>query len=419
MKTTYRIIIILFFPLAFLSQKSIAQDSDELFEAARAKAFNGQRREARELLAQVLDRSPDYHDARILLARTFAWDDRYDDARKELNIVIDRSPKNIDAYRALTDVEMWSDKYQNALHVCTKGLEVSPVDEDLLYKKASIEHKLTNDDDALSTLQQLLLVNPSHKRGLALVKDINTSRKRFNAGANAGVDFFSRTFDPAYYASVQVGRINRWGSLIGRVNYANRFNTNGVQVEADAYPRIVNGVYAYINYGYSSTNLFPQHRAGAEIFSKLPHALEGSAGLRYLYFDAATKVTLYTASLGWYFSDYWISARTFITPDNETGTSVSGSLTLRKYLSEAESYISISAGAGFSPDFRRIQSTAGLSADQIYTLRAQRIGLSFQKLLKSDVILLGGIDITHQELIFDTGNFVVITSITAGIRKKF
>jgi hypothetical protein len=35
-------------------------------------AFSGERQEARELCFQILDRNPDYHDARVLLGRLYA-----------------------------------------------------------------------------------------------------------------------------------------------------------------------------------------------------------------------------------------------------------------------------------------------------------------------------------------------------------
>lgn len=395
-----------------------ALNNDELFNLAREKAFNKERELAREMLQTILTRNPGYDDARVLLGRTYAWDGQRDNARTEFKTVLEKT-KYLDAYRALADVEMWDDKYTDALKTANAGLEHFPTDEELLYKKANALHKLEKDDEALSVLQQLLTLDPSDEQGLELLKDIRTSRKKYNFGLSYGVDFFNRSFDPAHYSSMQLGKITRWGSATARVNYAHRFDTDGVQGEIDLYPRIVDGIYAYVNYGYSSTDLFPQHRIGGELFSKLPYALEASAGFRYLYFDGTTDVIMYTGSVGWYFSDYWLSARTYITPDKRTGTSASGVFTLRKYLSNAESYLSLSAGFGFSPDIRRIQSSAGLATDEIYVLKAHRVGIGYQKLLKNDFMILASADLSRQELIFDTGNFINITSVNAGFRKKF
>lgn len=174
-----------------------------------------------------------------------------------------------------------------------------------------------------------------------------------------------------------------------------------------------------MNYGFSNTELFPKHRVGAELYSKLPRSFEASAGLRYLYFDDVTKVAIYTGSVGWYVKDYWFSLRPYITPDKTTGTSVSGSVTARRYFSDAETYFGLSAGLGFSPDIRRIQNATGLSTDAIYLLRAQRAGLAFQKLVRTDLIINFSGDVARQELIFDEGNYVIVTSFSAGLKRKF
>lgn len=420
MKTKFFFLIF----MLMISGRSFAQDwknmdTDELFQAARKKAFNGERKEAREMLQFILESSPNYHDVRILLGRTYAWDGQRDAARKEFRTVLEKSPENLDALNAYTDVEMWDDQYEQAFVVAERGLKVYPNDEDLLYKKASILNSLKRDPEAILILNKLLTINPSHEKGNSLLKSIQLENLKYTGGVNYGLDLFSRTFDPAHYASASLGRTNSWGSSIVRANYAHRFGTDGIQAEVDLYPRIVNGVYAYLNYGFSPSDLFPQHRIGAELYTKLPRSFEASAGLRYLYFDSDTKIAIFTGSIGWYVKDYWLSIRPYITPDKITGTSVSASLTVRRYFSEAETYVGLSAGLGFSPDLRRIQSGSGLSSDAIYLLHSQRGGITVQKLVNDRTILNASLDFARQELIFDEGNFVIITSFSVGVRRKF
>src|SRR5688572_10610104 len=59
------------------------EGNDELFDKARQLAFNKQRQEAREVCAVILEKNPDYFDARILLGRLHSWDGNYEIARKE------------------------------------------------------------------------------------------------------------------------------------------------------------------------------------------------------------------------------------------------------------------------------------------------------------------------------------------------
>jgi YaiO family outer membrane protein len=391
---------------------------DELFQRARETAFAGKREEARAMLFTILERSPDYTDVRIFLARTYAWDGMRTQARKELQTVLTQSPQHEDALNALVDVEMWDDQFAYGLTVVNTALSYYPNSEDLLYKKASILHSLNRPDEAVVVVNQLLTINPSHEKGISLLDDLRKASMKYTAGVSYDLDLFSRTFSPAHSLAAQLARTNRWGSSIIRLNYAHRFSANGIQPEIDLYPRIADGIYAYLNYGYSESDLFPQHRVGAEVFSKLPASLEASAGIRYLYFGSASKVTIYTGSVGWYYKSYWISLRPYITP-GEPGTSFSTNLTIRRYFKDADNYMGLTGGYGFSPDDRRIQSAAGLSTDGIYILKSQRLGVAWQKTLPRNFILNTSLGAVHQELSFDQGKYVWITNLVAGIRKRF
>ncbi len=407
-------------PLLLHAQENWKSKSvDEILTLARDQALNGNREQARVMLKHILETNPDYHDVRILLGRTYAWDGKRAEARKEFQSVLLKKDSHEDALSALIDVEMWDDQHEQALTLVDLALANYPNNEDFLFKRARILNNMKKDNDAIVALNQLLVVNPSHEKGLALLKSIKTQRLKYTSGVSYNIDVFSRTFDPAHYVSAQLGRTNSWGSSILRLNYANRFDTNGFQTEMDLYPKIAKGVYAYLNYGYSSTDLFPEHRAGVEIFTKLPKSLEASGGLRYLYFDTDTKIIIYTGAIGWYFKSYWLSVRPYITPDKVTGTSVSTTVSIRKYFATADHYIGLSFGAGFSPDERRFQSGAGLSDDGIYTLKSQRMGLSWSKTLRNNFILTTSVDFQRQELIFDEGNYVLIYSVGIGLKKRF
>lgn len=396
-----------------------ALDADVLFARARQEAFNENRVLAREMLHHILETSPDYHDVRVFLGRTYAWDGQRDSARSEFKQVLAKSPEHLEALQAYTDVEIWDEKFETALSMVDRGLKTYPTDEELLYKRASILNSLGRQSDSQITLSKLLDINPSHENGKKLLRTIKVARMKYTAGISYNIDLFDKVFNPAHAGSVQLGRTNSWGTAIMRMNWAHRFETNGFQPEIEAYPSIVKGVYAYLNYGYSNTLLFPKHRIGAEIFTKLPGSLEASAGIRYLHFNAETEVNIYTASLGWYVKDYLLLLRGFVTPDEEAGTSVSGSLTARRYFSDADTYVGLVAGIGFSPDIRRIQSANGLSSDQIFLLGTQRFGIVFQKSVRTDLILNASVDFNRQELIFDEGEYVFITGVGLGLRKRF
>jgi YaiO family outer membrane protein len=237
-------------------------------------------------------------------------------------------------------------------------------------------------------------------------------------GISYASDRFSGTYDPMHYGFLQLSRRTPFGSIFGRLNYSSRFGSTGTQFETDLYPRLADGVYAYLNYGYSLNLLFPKHRAGAEIYTKLPSSYEGSVGFRYLYFSPTSNVTIYTGSLGLYFGSYWVSFRPYFIP-NDAGASKSASLTFRRYLSDAENYFSLRAGAGFSADERTLQSSSGFVGKEVFYLKSQTVGVGWQESVAANYLLLATFDITNQELSFSPGNYVVMYSLSIGMRARF
>lgn len=155
------------------------------------------------------------------------------------------------------------------------------------------------------------------------------------------------SIDPWHTVTAEAGRRGRGGTVIGRANWARRFGEEGVQVEMDAYPRISQRFYAYLNAGWSGADIFPEYRLGAELYANTGAGTEASLGVRRLEF-AETGVTIYTGSAGIYRGNWYVSARPFVTPKDE-GTSVSGILLARRYFSTAESYATLIVGAGSAP----------------------------------------------------------------------
>lgn len=202
----------------------------------------------------------------------------------------------------------------------------------------------------------ILLCPPAAAQETACPVDVGCVRTPEPAAAavewRAGLDyghvrFSGADLDPWHTTTAEVSRKDPGVSLIARLNWAQRFGENGVQVEMDAYPRIARGTYAYLNAGYSEASIFPIARIGAEIYTSPASGTEASIGMRHLEFQNA-RATIFTGSAGLYRGNYYFSARPFITPQDD-GTSVSGSLLARRYFSSAESYATLVVGAGTAP----------------------------------------------------------------------
>jgi YaiO family outer membrane protein len=406
---------ILLYPLA-AQTKLQSKTSDELFTAARELAFNGKRDSARVLLNEALRKSPDYSDIRIFLARTYAWDGQRENARKEIAYVLFQHPENSEALDAAIDIELWDDKPAKALELSVKGLRMNPNNEDFLLKKAKALKDLNRDDEALITLSILEDLNPSNPEVPKMRETIQSTFMQQSVSVNETYDHFSQRFDPAHLLYLQYSRSTVLGSFIGRINYGRRFQKNGVQYEVDAYPRIVNGIYAYLNYGYSSATFFPSHRAGLEAFFKLPASFEGSFGARYLNFGPGSDVTIYTGSAGYYYRDYWFSLRPYVTPGS-VSFSRSLSFTTRYYYNgTADEYLSAKIGGGYSPDEKNYNDSLSSS---VYFLKAQSAGIGWQKPIGSSSMVTANIDYTNQELSSSAGEYVKVYSFSLGYRYKF
>ncbi len=345
-------------PAAVISPLFVASAApDDAFDEARRLAFAGEREAARALCREILAAKPSHHDARVLLGRVHAWDRQYDEAREQFLIVLRAKPDFADARVALVDTELWADNPGGALDALVDGLRRQPNSEKFLLRKARAERDLGRLSDAAVTLDQLLRVSPGDADAAKLMESVRQVGMRSKASLTYGFTDIDSFSNPWHQASFALGHRTSRGSVIVRANYANRFREDTAQYEIDAYPRLAKGLYAYVNYGYSSHRFFPKNRVGGELYANLPHGVELSGGFRWLQFESS-EVTIYTGTIAKYQGNYWISLRPYITPKSE-GTSQSYNLTVRRYFGGPDNYLGVTAGTGSSPG--EITSTIDLA----------------------------------------------------------
>ena len=171
---------------------------------------------------------------------------------------------------------------------------------------------------------------------------------RTTAGLEYSFTTFGDAMDSWQLAALSLAQSGTLGTIIGRMNVADRFDAYGAQYEVDAYPILGKGKYAYLNVGFSNATIFPEQRYGVEYFTTLPRAYEASLGLRNMRFPAE-RVTLFTGSLGRYTGNYWFSLRPYVRRKADGSFSTTTSLTARRYYADADSYIGARIGAGTAP----------------------------------------------------------------------
>ena len=347
--------ITLMLQLLFLGE-TLAQDtntltSDELFTQAR----NIPKEKANypkiiNTLKLALEKSPDYADIRLFLGRVYTWNDDLDSARYQFNQVISKEPKNIEAYSAIFDVEYWNDNYARALDHANQGLLYDPNSPELLIKKAKALNALKDSRQALAMLKSYSKNNLSDT-----VKSYYDLLRKENAKNLIDVSYeyvyFDKRFDdPWHYTSIDYTRNTSLGSITGRLMYSNRFRTDGLQGEVEAYPSISKGIYAYVGAGYSQSDIFPRFRAGLSLYYTLPKSFDAETGFRYLNFNPS-KTYIFVLALGKYTGNFYFNLKSYLSPDVDI-FSHSYTFSARYYFSDRYNFIGAQLGTGISPDDR-------------------------------------------------------------------
>ncbi len=382
-------------------------DVEELFRRAQRLGRESQYDAAAEICGAILKNSPECHDVRVYLGRLFLWKQEYELARGQLHTVLDQVPGHADALNALIDAELWTNRLEDALHVCETGLDHHPENQDFLWKRARVLYLQQEYAGSADTLGRLLEINPGHAEALQLDRQIQTVSREWEFGQSYRWDVLGRgEQDPSpwHYFSLDATYVAGWGTLTGRINYADRDygerSFQGSQFELEGYPKFSEMFYAYFNVGYSSAQVFPRYRLGGELYSNLPDGWEVSAGLRYLEFSES-RAFIFTGTLGKYLQNYWISIRPYISSESG-GSAFSGLLWLRRYFRSADDYLGVLAGLGTAPmDLNFVED--------ILRTRSYRIGLEVKKPLSRVLFLRGHIRFEREEYFPETwGNRFVI-----------
>lgn len=371
---------------------------ESLLVKARQFAFNNGKDKSRQICRQILARDSTYWDATVLMGRTYIWDQKYDSARIVLNKVIVQRAGYYDAVDALIDAELLSDNYPEAIKIADIGLSFHPKDGLFLYKKARALNKSGDYQKASDILNQVLTLDPSNKDANSLLLSIKQGRMINKLTLNYWVYLYSSD-DPWHFASASIGRkTSAFGTVTLRYNFARRFGNDGNQIELDAYPTIAKGIYLYFNTGISDKKNFPYSRLSVEPYFKLPASFEMSVGFRYMNFGDkniaavdSNMVMIYTGTIGKYLGNYWFSFRPYLTP-GKGGWSTSANLSIRRYLADADCYVSLIVGTGISPDVQQYAYNPG------YYLKSNKITLEYQQKFASRFFLNLGAGYAREEI---------------------
>ncbi len=437
MKQLSAIILILSINLSFcysaFSQAPVKDTTsvDYLFQKARNLAFNKQRAEARAICRQILLKSPDYTDVRVLIGRTYEWDNKPDSARIELKKVINKGYYE-DAVSALIDVETWEDRTDSALFYADLALKHNPNNEEILLKKAKLLIKKGDEPGAVSVLKQILdNINPSNKEARDLLESLKAAKMYNRIELGWSNEYFDEKLGASWIRNWNVytlgysHRFPKVGNIFFKTNLGTMNTDKRVskQFDIDIYTNggIFKKEYFNLSYGYSPEDrYFPRHHAGVELYQSLPHAWEASIGVRLLafygspnfrYFREVNRILtepigggsgiyIFTGSIGKYWKNYWFSLRPYVTPSRkyfkiankfEEKVSVSLYLSARYYFATSNDYLSLTIGAGQGPNY------VNTFMNSVEINRSQSISAGYSHIFKKRILFLASFGIFHDE----------------------
>ncbi|MEX0290413.1 MAG: YaiO family outer membrane beta-barrel protein [Flavobacteriaceae bacterium] len=428
------------FLLVFWSGTGWAQDMalnsepSKTYDVAWELAFSGKHDSARDTLNEYLNRFPESTKARSLLARTYSWEGNYDSARKEFNALTSKERQQREVWIAAVKNELYAKNDATALGLANKALGYLKEDKELERLRTialhNIENKVYEPYSAKDTIQLPLGKISTEKKKIKKSKKPEKIAKegaekeedatpKNTFGLENSFTIFSEVYDANVTSTVNLKRQTKFGAVIPRISYANRFQIHGLQYGISAYPKLAKKMYAYLSYAYSSASIYPNHSVGGDLYASLPGSIEVSGGARYMAFDAR-DISIITNSLGWYKGNYYFSLRSYITPRANNLTRVSGNLIVRKYLKDAENYLGASAGIGFSPELRQVILDGTVLSETLFYLESQRLSLEYQFTGKNTPnIYKTRLGVSRIELFNAPGSFLFAVSAGLTYRVKF
>lgn len=362
-------------------------DVDSLLTKASTDVKKGEYDSGLQKTKLGIKLAPDYLDFHLLQGRIYQLTQKNDSARYYFNYVIDKNPNYQDAFFYLINLNSNEQKYDEALVLCEKAIQKYP-EEKTFYLKKMVVLQLQNDEKKeyqfLKDIQPKFSDDDEIKQRLFFLESkINSER----IGVNYSFTTFSRdNYGPWHLGSVQYIRERSWGSLIGRINYADRFASgqsvaNGLQYEAESYFFTGKMSYSYLGAAYSDDPVFPKLRLGYSYFQNFKKGWEADLGFRFTKAgDREFKTGV--IGIGKYIGSYWFNFRTYFQNEKEDFYPAF-TLTTRYYLDTRFDYLTVIAGYGTSPDER---TTLG-QFDQRVALDSYRIGGGYYRLFNNHYLV--------------------------------
>lgn len=335
----------------FACRPGLATAAEDVVAQARQLSYRGKqyRDQALAMLKQHLDQEPGDTEARVLYATVLSWQGWYDEARTQLNLVLATQPTHADALPALINVEFWSGHPENVEALTRNALARQPDKIYLLMAEAKALIRMNRNSQAVSVLDHVLTLDPANEDAKRMRRELSISTLKREVYINHTYDWFSDGRNGQLETTLSFSNPTPIGSVITRVNRADRYGEVDYQTELDYYPHFRPGTYADFNVGYAiHGSLYPSYKVSADLFQSVGHGVELSGGYRRL--DFSTGVDIYTFAVAKYLGNFLFTGRGFVVPGSP-GTSGTGLVSARYFLGSEglHNYIELRYSHGASP----------------------------------------------------------------------
>ncbi|WP_224483973.1 YaiO family outer membrane beta-barrel protein [Robertkochia aurantiaca] len=378
MKKFNPILSLLFFVISLTVTAQDHASPERLYEDARNAAFQQKDyKTAIDLALTALDIQPDYPELQLFLGRLYRWNEQPEKARAVFEDLVSSHPQYQEGVRAYSRLELEERNYIKALTLIEKGRINDPENRETAILQAQILEQMEKHQQAFRLSDSLLREFPDNKEIARMQERLSRTNSQSAVGLSYEIVNFETRFDtPWQFVRLFYEKKTSLGPVQLHLNYANRFEMNGLQASLESYPRLGKKTYAYLAAGIATDNgVFPQFRGALSVFQQLPAKFELDGGVRILTFEETTWT--YTAGIAKYLPNLFLRFSAFITPEKQD-LAPAFNLTSRYYLNEATHFLELQAGTGVNPD----SNVNGVLTQQDERLTASSLFLSYQLPLK-------------------------------------
>lgn len=367
-----------FYSTLRIQQRDTVSNPDEQFRMAQQLAVKQKKyEEARVLLEKLLKDYPNYHDAKLLMAQTFAWQKKYEEAFGVLQpfmsqladslgirhrnwtsdsstevLQVKESNPNwyywLEGLKLKTSMYWWTSNADSLRAYARIGASLQPGNAYWFLMQARAAEWKGQYREAAAQLARALQQDPKNEEARLMFQRLQSAVAPNLIDLTYDLVAFTDQFpQPWHNLSLGYMRQTKWAPVGARVSRAKRFNRDGWQFSAEAYPRFSSNWYGYAQIGYSGDlPVFPEIQSAFSLYRALRGGWELEGGWRLLKFEEARN--LYVAGLSKYAGSWWLQARSFVgwidgRPDQSYFLQA-------RYYTGTERYWSLLVGRGITPD---------------------------------------------------------------------